>query len=80
MNNTHVDLISDADLTKKDARNIFASYCKVRADVHQIDLEDTDKVYSDVSIRIAMPGKGGYLIQNTNLEDLENLDSIEVLP
>ncbi|MGB4610047.1 MAG: hypothetical protein ACOX3H_08410 [Saccharofermentanales bacterium] len=80
MNNTHVDLVSEADLTKEDARDIFASYCKVRADIHKIDPEDTDKAYSDVSIRIAMPGEGGYLIQNKNLTDLEDLALIEVLP
>lgn len=80
MKNTHVDLIVEAGLTKEDARDIFALYCKARADVHNINLDNTNKAYSDVSIRIAMPGKGGYLIQDKNLADLDNLELIEVLP
>ncbi|NLM19579.1 MAG: hypothetical protein GX217_06105 [Clostridiaceae bacterium] len=80
MKNTHVDLVVEADLTKEDVRDIFASYCKARADVHNIDLENTNKVYSDVSVRIAMPGEGGYLIQDKDLADLDNLELIEVLP
>lgn len=80
MKNTHVDLVVEDDLTKEDVRDIFASYCKVRADVQNIDTENTDKVYSDVSLRVVMPGEGGYLIQDKDLADLDNLELIETLP
>ncbi|NLJ69967.1 MAG: hypothetical protein GX328_00685 [Clostridiaceae bacterium] len=80
MNNTHADLIVEAELSKEDARDIFASYCEARANVHNIDLEDMNKVYADVSFRISMPGNGGYLIRDKNLADLDNLELIEVLP
>lgn len=78
--NSYVDIISAGDLSKEDAVDIFETYCKTRADVMNIDLNETNKAYNDVVLRISMAGEGGFLIKDQDLSDLANLDSITELP
>lgn len=80
LKNTHVDIKTNEMLTKEQTRDVFKLFCDTRADVMEIEANDTEQIYKRVSLRIVVPEEGGYLIKDKNLTDLEDLSSITDLP
>ncbi len=78
LDNSHLDLITGEKLSKEQARAIFEEFCKVRAEVLGKELDDD--LYRQTSLRIAVPDKGGYLIENRSLADLKDPAAISELP
>ena len=80
LKNSHVELITDNNFTKEDARHIFETYCMIRADVMDISLTDQEKAYNSVTLKISIPEEGGFLVEDKNSNDLESLAAIVELP
>lgn len=80
LRNTHLDLITDEMLSKEEVKDIFQLFCESRASVIESKENNQNKIYQEVSLRVAVPEEGGYLIKDKSLEDLEDLSAIVELP
>jgi len=78
MNNSHLDLIIREELSVEEAIKIFELYSDTRAAVIG-DVADEEK-YKQVSLKIAVPEEGGYLIKDQDIADLEDHTNVIELP